>query len=88
MKTKIWPSTVIGKVAAVFALIFIVLIVLKMSGRMPLPTFSIAALGIIGLLAGAVAVFKYKDRSVLAILSFVVGLIIILWTSAELAFPH
>lgn len=88
MKIKIWPVSMVGKVAAIFSLLFIVLIVLKMSGFMPLPTFSIAALGIIGLIAGLVAFFKDKDRAVLTIISIVVGAVIVLWMAAEFAFPH
>jgi len=88
MKIKIWPSTLVGKIATVFALVFIVMISLKMMGLMPLLTFFIAGLGMIGFIAGIVAVFKFKDRTVLTILSLIVGLIIIFWAAAEFLFPH
>jgi len=88
MKTQIWPKTLVGKVAAIFSLLFIVLIALKIVVHIPPPTFSIAAFGIIGFLAGIVAVFKFKDRTVLTILSIIVGAVIIFWAVAEFLFPH
>ncbi len=77
MKLKIWSSSVIGKLANVFSLIFIVLIALKLLAiRLPLPTPAIAL--------GLIAFIKNKDRSILTILSIIVGIIIVLWTAGEI----
>lgn len=85
MKLKIWSSSVIGKLANVFSLIFIVLIALKLLAiRLPLPTPAIAVLGLVGLALGLIAFIKNKDRSILTILSIIVGIIIVLWTAGEI----
>lgn len=86
MKTKIWSSSVIGRLANIFSLLFIVLIVLKMLAliRLPLPTPAIAVLGIAGLVLALVSFIKNKDRSILTFLSIIVGIIIILWTAGEI----
>ena len=88
MKTHIWPSSMTGKVAAILCLLFIVLMALKIYSFLPFPTFSIAALGVIGFIAGIVAIIQSKDRSVLTIMSIVVGALIIFWIAAEFISPH
>jgi hypothetical protein len=72
---------------------FIVLMAIKMVGlgaaiRLPLPTPALALMGLIGFIMGLIAIIKYKDRALLTLLSIPVGLVIILWTLAEIAFPH
>lgn len=88
MKINLWSETTTGKWAAILSLIFIVLITLKIRIAFPLPTFSIAGLGIAGFIIGIVSIFKNRDRSLLTLLSIPVGLLIIFWTIAEIAFPH
>jgi len=43
---------------------------------------------VVGFIMGLIAVIKYKDRALLTLLSIPVGIIIIAWTIAEIAFPH
>lgn len=93
MKMQFWSKTTTGKWAAGLTLAFIVLMALKMVGlgaaiRLPLPTPVLALMGVIGFVMGLIAVIKYKDRALLTLLSIPVGLIIIAWTIAEIAFPH
>lgn len=88
MKTSFIPKTLSGKWAVVLGLAFIVLISLKMNGTMPLPTFGIAAIGVVGFLVGIYAMIKDKERSILTVIPILVGLLIILWTAGELLFPH
>ena len=93
MKMHFWSKTTAGKWAAGLTLAFIVLMALKMIGlgatiRLPLPTPVLALLGVIGFVMGLIAVIKYKDRAILTLLSIPVGLLIIFWTIAEIAFPH
>lgn len=93
MKIKFWSKTMAGKWAASLTLLFIVLMSLKLmtlaiSIRIPLPTPFIACLGVIGFILGIVSFVKNKDRSILTILSIPVGLLIIFWIAAEIAFPH
>lgn len=90
MKIYLWSKKAMGKWAASLTLLFIVLMSLKMFtlGRLPLPTPFIAGLGVIGFISGIVSFIKNKDRSILTILSIPIGLLIIFWVAAEIAFPH
>lgn len=90
MKIYLWSKKAMGKWAASLTLLFIVLMSLKMFtlGRLPLPTPFIAGLGVIGFISGIVSFVKNKDRSILTILSIPIGLLIIFWVAAEIAFPH
>jgi hypothetical protein len=93
MKMQFWSKTTTGKWAAGLTLAFIVLMALKMVGlgvaiRLPLPSPALALMGVVGFVMGLIAVIKYKDRALLTLLSIPVGIIIIAWTIAEIAFPH
>lgn len=93
MKMQFWSKTTTGKWAAGLTLAFIVLMALKMVGlgaaiRLPLPSPALALMGVVGFVMGLIAVIKYKDRALLTFLSIPVGIIIIAWTIAEIAFPH
>lgn len=88
MKISLLSKTETGKWAGSLCLLFIVLIALKTNIGFPLPTFFIAGLGIAGFIIGIISMFKNKDRSLITILSVLVGLIIVLWIAAEIAFPH
>jgi hypothetical protein len=93
MKIQFWSRTTAGKWAVALTLLFIVLMSLKMftlgiSIRILLPTPFIAGLGVIGFILGIVSFVKNKDRALLTLLSIPVGLLIIFWAAAEIAFPH
>lgn len=93
MKIQVWSKTKTGKWAAILTLLFIVLMVLKLSAlaitiRLPFPSPFIAMLGVIGFVFGIISFFKNKDRSLFVLLSLPVGLLIIFWVAAEIAFPH
>lgn len=90
---KTFPESRSGKWAASITLLFIVLMSLKLltlgiSIRIPLPTPFIAGLGVIGFIMGVVSIVKKKDRALLTLLSITIGLLIIFWVAAEIAFPH
>ncbi len=88
MKFTFFPKTTLGKWAVGLSAAFIVFILLKMLGAMPLPVFAIAAIGLAGFVLSLVAIFKDKDRSLLQILPLLTGALILFWTAAELIFPH
>lgn len=88
MKTTFTPGTRSGKWAVVLSLAFVILISLKIIGTMPLPTFAIAAIGLLGFIVAVYAFFSSKERSVLIYLPILVGLVIIFWIAAEFLFPH
>ena len=87
---EILPKTKLGKWAVLLSVAFIVLIAMKITNyfHLPLPTPAIAILGIVGLIIGLLAVFRNRDRSILIFLPILVGIIILLWTAAEIIFPH
>lgn len=90
MKIQIWPKPKSGKWAAIFTMLFILAMFLKQMtlGIMPLPIPVIAIIGVIGFVFGTVSLVKNKDRSILTLLSIIIGLLIIFWVAAEIAFPH
>lgn len=92
MKVQLWSKTKIGKWAASLTLFFIVLIVLKLMNltmiRLPFPTPFIAVFGVVGFVMGLISIIKNKDRALLTLLSIPIGLLIIFWVVAEIAFPH
>ncbi len=93
MKIQIWSKTKIGRWASMLTLLFIVVMALKLSAlaitiRLPLPSPFIAGLGVVGFIVGIISIFKNKDRSLFVLLSIPVGLLILFWVAAEIAFPH
>lgn len=82
------PKTHTGRWAFGLSVAFIVLIAVKIIAFLPLPTFSIAAIGLGGFIIGIVAIFKNKDRAILTFLAILVGLVIMLWIVLEFIFPH
>lgn len=93
MKIQLWSKKLSGKWAAILTLLFIVLMSLKLmtlgfSLRIPLPTPFIAFLGVIGFILGIVSTVKNRDRAIFTLLSIPVGLLIVFWIAAEIAFSH
>lgn len=88
MKVTLWPKSDLGKWSARLSIAFIILISLKIMNAAPMPTFTIAILGLVGFFMGIVAMIKNKERSIPIFLSIVVGLLIIFWTVAEFIYPH
>ncbi len=54
----------------------------------PFPTPAIAGLGVIGFVLGTTSMIINKDRSLLTLLSVVLGLLVVLWVAAEILLPH
>lgn len=93
MKIQLWSQTTAGKWASVLTLLFIVFMAMKLltlgfSIIIPLPTPFIALLGVIGFIMGIVSIIKNKDKSLFVMLSIIIGLLLIFWIAAEIAFPH
>ncbi|HOJ11273.1 MAG TPA: hypothetical protein PK733_11860 [Clostridiales bacterium] len=87
MKITLVPKTALGKWSVILSIAFIVFIALKTQSFFPLPSFSIAALGLAGFVVGIIAIIK-KDRALLFFIPILVGLVIILWIAGELIYPH
>ena len=72
-----------------FCSVFIVMMILKFfTYSIPFPTPAIAGLGVIGFVLGTISMIKNKDRSLLTLLSVILGLVVVLWIAAEILFPH
>ena len=85
---RLLPKTRAGRWALWLSAGFIILIAVKIIAFLPLPTFAVAALGLVGFIMGIVAIFKNKDRAILTFIAILVGLLIVLWTVLEFIFPH
>ncbi len=88
MKMTLIPHDKPGAWAAILAASFVIMIWLKIKGSMPLPTFAIAAIGLAGFFAGIFAIVVRKNRSLLTFMSIPIGLLILVWFTAELIFTH
>lgn len=90
MKIVFWPKSTAGKWAAILTLAFIVSMILKQItiGLLPLPTPVIAVLGVTGFIVGVISLIKNKERAIMTLVSIPIGLLIIIWTAAEIVFPH
>ena len=88
MRFTFLPKTTLGKWALGLSIAFIIFIWWKIQGSMPIPTFAIAAIGLAGFTVVITAIFRNKDKAILNLLPLLVGLVILLWTAAELLFPH
>ncbi|MDD4774043.1 MAG: hypothetical protein PHZ09_10670 [Eubacteriales bacterium] len=89
MKLQLYSKTTIGKWAAILTLAYIVLMLIKLFIRiLPLPSPAIAVIGVAGAVTGVISFVKNKDRTVLTLVSIVLGLLILVWVALEFAFPH
>ena len=93
MKGYFWPKKPMGKWSTVLGLVFIVVALLKFSFikirvPVPVPTPGVALIGIAAFIVSVISLVKDKERSILLILPVLVGLVIILWTIGEIAYPH
>ena len=89
---KLLSQAKTGRWSAGLMLLFLVLMFLKFSELaeywLPLPTPVIAVLPVVGFFLGIVSVVKHRDRSILTLVSILLGLLVIAWIAAELAYPH
>lgn len=69
-------------------LLFLILITLKMWIGIPVMTFTIFGIGYLGLLDTLYVRYRLKEKGKLDYLSFGIGALIILWTIAEVVWPH
>jgi len=88
VKNIFLPKTRLGKWSVLISIVFIILIWAKIQFGIPLLTFVIAAIGLVGFILSLIALIKNKDRTILILLPVLVGLIILIWTAAELISPH
>ncbi len=88
MKITLLPKTIWGKLSSVLTILFIILFLLKITIAIPVMTFLIAGIALLGTLFGLIAVIKYKDTAFWVLLSFASGGFVLLWIAAEIISPH
>ena len=81
-----FPKTMLGKWAVILCLGFFSLFALK-GVPAPIPSQLIFTVGIAGFAAEIVAFVK-KDRAIIGVFPFLLGLFIIAFIIAEIAYPH
>lgn len=91
MKVHLLPEKSLGRWAAGLMGLFFVTMFLKFTPilgyRFPLPTPAVAVLAVVGGVMAIIALIR-KDFSILTILTAILGLLVLFWIGAELAFPH
>lgn len=78
------PETKLGWWPIGLSIAFVVLTLMKIKVLIPMPTFVIAALELGGFSASIVAFFKNRDRAILNVLPIIIGVVVVVWTAAEL----
>jgi len=66
----------------------VTLLILKILQIFPMMTFTIFGIGFLGLADTLYVRFKLKEKSPLDWITFIVGGLMLIWTIAELVFPH
>lgn len=84
MKAKLAPSSKLGLVAVIVSGVLVLLGAIRLLGTrlhfgLPLSMQHLAAVGLLGAILGLIALFKFKDKSVLTIVAIVIGALIALW---------
>lgn len=67
---------------------FVILLILKMTMQIPVMTFVIFGIGFLGLADTLYVRYRLKEKNNLDYITFVIGALMIIWTLAELLFPH
>lgn len=90
MKLTMMPRDSAGKWAVYLSVLFVVLMALKFTQAvsLPLPSPLIALFAIAGLILGLISIFLHRGRAVLLLIPVLIGLLVAVWTTAELMFPH
>lgn len=85
MKLSVWPKKSLGKIAFICSAVFVILMAIKMTTHgIPIPSFAIASVGILGLILGIIAVIK-KDRSIATYLAILVGIVILVFLALNVS---
>ena len=85
---KILPNSIVGILGLGLGVIFDIALIFKFQGATPIPTFTIFGGIFLSLIFGVLAWLR-KDRSwslLVAVLPF--GLFAVLWSLAEIVWPH
>jgi len=67
---------------------FVILLILKMTIQIPVMTFVIFGIGYLGLADTLYVRYRLKEKNKLDLITFIFGAFIIIWTLAEVLFPH
>lgn len=84
MKAKLTPSSRLGWSAVIISAVFVLIGVTKLLGSrlhfgLPISMQTLAVVGLLGSALGLGALIKSKDKSILTIVSIVIGALIMIW---------
>ena len=88
MSAHVFPAGPRGRWGLGLMVAFAALFALKASGAVPLPTFVIFGIGIIGAILGVVAVTRGERSPVLVMVGGLITTLLLFWLAGELLFPH
>jgi hypothetical protein len=87
-KIEVLPRTKTGNWAGMVSVAFIFLFTSKVLFALPMVSFAIFGVGLVGFALGIVAVFVKKDHALFTYLSLLTGVFCIVWIVAEMMNPH
>jgi len=87
-KIEVLPRTKTGNWAGMVSVAFIFLFTSKVLFALPMVSFAIFGVGLVGFALGIVAVFMKKDHALFTYLSLLTGVFCIVWIVAEMMNPH
>lgn len=82
------PQTRLGQWGVGVSALFVVIFILKLTVGLPLPSMFIVGLGVVAGILILVAIIWKRERSWLSWLLLLPGLFAIIFSSAEILFPH
>ena len=97
------PKTLLGKWSVLFIILFLLLFVvfqiLVLSGQrggdtffsnmtLTIPALSMAISGIASFSTGVISIVKDREKSLLVFIATVIGLLVLLFCTGEILFPH
>lgn len=88
MSAPVFPAEPLGRWGLGLMVAFAALLALKAGGSMPLPTFVIFEVGIIGAILGVVSVTRGERSPVLVMLGGLIVTFLLFWLAGALLFPH
>jgi len=87
-KIEVLPRTKTGNWAGMVSVAFIFLFTSKVLFALPMVSFAIFGVGLVGFALGIVAVFVKKDHALFTYLSLLTGVFSTVWIVAEMMNPH
>lgn len=83
-----FPKTRVGTWGFSLSIVFALLFVLKVSLPIPVPSFAIFGIGILGVILNVIALFRGERSIVFYVFGGLISFFVLFWVGGELLFPH